>query len=85
MNFINLTTAYSSKRAKETGIRKVVGGLSRQLFIQFLCESIVMCVFAFFIALVIVQSVLPEILIIGDFKMESSLSFWSCILKDTVC
>jgi len=40
INFMNLSTARSEKRAKEVGIRKAVGSLRLQLIAQFLCESV---------------------------------------------
>ncbi|AYB29509.1 ABC transporter permease [Chryseolinea soli] len=59
INFINLTVARSVKRAKEIGIRKVVGSSRRQLVIQFLGESFVFCLVAFTLSIVVVQLVLP--------------------------
>lgn len=59
INFINLTVARSLKRAKEIGVRKVVGGDRTQLIMQFLGESFVLCSIAFALAIVIVQAVLP--------------------------
>ncbi|MEO8823746.1 MAG: ABC transporter permease [Ginsengibacter sp.] len=59
INFVNLTVARSLKRAKEIGIRKVVGGNRKQLIMQFLGESFVLCLIAFLMALAIVQLVLP--------------------------
>jgi len=59
INFVNLTVARSVKRAKEIGIRKVIGGTRKQLMIQFLSESFVLCVVAFSFAIVIVAIVLP--------------------------
>jgi len=59
INFINLTVARSLKRAKEIGVRKVVGGGRIQLIIQFLGESFLLCFAAFIFALVIVQLTLP--------------------------
>ncbi|HWB23827.1 MAG TPA: ABC transporter permease, partial [Chitinophagaceae bacterium] len=59
INFINLTVAHSLKRAKEIGIRKVVGSVRRQLVIQFLSESFVLSFIAFVFAAVMVQLVLP--------------------------
>jgi putative ABC transport system permease protein len=47
INFINLTTARSAERAKEVGIRKVVGALKTQLSKQFIGESIILCLIAF--------------------------------------
>ncbi len=59
INFVNLTIARSVKRAKEIGIRKVVGGERRQLTLQFLGESLLLCLFAFSLAILIVLLVLP--------------------------
>ncbi len=54
INFMNLTTARSSSRAKEVGIRKVLGTEKRSLIYQFLTESTLISVLALFIALVFV-------------------------------
>jgi len=59
INFINLTIARSVRRAKEIGIRKVIGGERKQLIMQFLGESFLLCFFAFVFAIVLVQLVLP--------------------------
>lgn len=59
INFVNLTIARSVRRAKEIGIRKVVGGERKQLIIQFLGESFLLCFFAFSFAILIVQLILP--------------------------
>ncbi|MEP7253406.1 MAG: FtsX-like permease family protein, partial [Ginsengibacter sp.] len=59
INFVNLTVARSVKRAKEIGIRKVVGGERKQLIFQFLGESFFLCIIAFLLAIAIVQITLP--------------------------
>jgi putative ABC transport system permease protein len=59
INFINLTVARSVKRAKEIGIRKVVGGERKQLIMQFLGESFLLCLIAFALAIGIVELILP--------------------------
>ena len=59
INFVNLTVARSVKRAKEIGIRKVIGGERSQLIIQFLGESFILCFIAFILAIGMVQLVLP--------------------------
>lgn len=59
INFINLSTAGASKRAKEVGIRKVAGSGRFQLIKQFLSESILITLFALLIAFVIVKLALP--------------------------
>jgi len=58
-NFINLTTARSSERAKEVGIRKVVGAEKFQLTKQFLSESILICLMAFVLAVLLCALALP--------------------------
>ena len=59
INFVNLTVARSLKRSKEIGIRKVIGGDRKQLIIQFLGESFLLCLVAFSVSLLIVQLILP--------------------------
>jgi len=59
INFMNLTTARSATRAKEVGIRKVTGATRLQLISQFLIESIFISIIALFIALVIIELLLP--------------------------
>lgn len=59
INFVNLTVARSIKRAKEIGVRKVVGGNRKQLIIQFLGESYILSFAAFNIAILLVVLVLP--------------------------
>jgi putative ABC transport system permease protein len=60
INFMNLSTARSEKRAKEVGIRKVSGALKKSLIAQFLVESILISMIAGFIAVGIVQLALPS-------------------------
>ncbi len=55
INFMNLSTARSEKRAREVGIRKVVGALRNSLIWQFLVESVFIALIAGIIALIIVQ------------------------------
>lgn len=59
INFMNLSTARSAGRAKEVGIRKVLGTEKKNLITQFLTESTLMAVIAMFIALVIAYLTLP--------------------------
>jgi putative ABC transport system permease protein len=59
INFINLATARSAQRAKEVGIRKVVGSKKKQLLRQFLTESIVFASIAILVALILVELFLP--------------------------
>jgi len=55
INFMNLSTARSEKRAKEVGIRKVVGAEKKSLIAQFIGESIVLAFLAGILALIIVE------------------------------
>src|SRR3982751_2477191 len=55
INFMNLSTARSEKRAKEVGIRKVVGAQKASLIMQFIGESILLALLAFILALGIVE------------------------------
>jgi predicted permease len=59
INFVNLTVARSLKRAKEIGIRKVIGGDRKQLIVQFLGESFLLSLVAFVGAVGLVELVLP--------------------------
>jgi putative ABC transport system permease protein len=59
VNFVNLATARSSGRAKEVGIRKVLGSFRRDLIGQFLLESLVFSLIAFLFAVLLVRLALP--------------------------
>ncbi|WP_222930332.1 ABC transporter permease [Larkinella punicea] len=59
INFMNLSTARSEKRAKEVGIRKAIGSLRSQLISQFFSESLLVVAIAFVISLLLVQLMLP--------------------------
>ncbi|TWR31366.1 FtsX-like permease family protein [Mucilaginibacter pallidiroseus] len=59
INFINLTTARSVERAKEVGIRKVVGALKGELAGQFLGESVLICLMAFVLTIILSVVLLP--------------------------
>lgn len=59
INFMNLSTARSSKRSAEVGVRKVLGAEKQSLVRQFLGESLLMALIAFVFAMVITQLLLP--------------------------
>jgi ABC-type antimicrobial peptide transport system permease subunit len=59
INFMNLSTARSQKRAREVGVRKAIGSARKQLIIQFLAESVVFAFLAFILAVILVQLALP--------------------------
>ena len=80
INFMNLSTARSSKRAKEVGLRKVVGAPRSQIIRQFFVESILLTVIALVLSFVIVYLLLPEFndlsgKTIDMFKADTSLFF----------
>ncbi len=58
-NFINLTTAFSLQRAKEIGVRKVLGASKNQLVIQFFTDAALLCLVAFVLALMFAVFLLP--------------------------
>ncbi|MEL6559425.1 MAG: ABC transporter permease [Bacteroidota bacterium] len=60
INFMNLSTAKSTERGKEVGIRKVLGSEKKQLVSQFLTESIILTLISMIIALVATYLLLPE-------------------------
>ena len=61
INYMNLTTASASNRAKEVGLRKVVGAKRIHLIYQFLGESIFMSLFALVLSLIVVKMTLPAL------------------------
>lgn len=60
INFMNLTTARAVKRAKEVGVRKVIGARKNQLVHQFIGESVLLSVFSALAAILVVVIVLPQ-------------------------
>jgi len=81
INFINLATARASQRAKEVGIRKVVGSDKKQLLRQFLIESIVFAAIAICVALLLVELFLPvfNTLVGKDYSLSAFVS-WTFVL-----
>ena len=59
-NFINLTTAFSLKRAREIGVRKVLGATRHQLSRQFFMDALFVCLVAYCLALAMAALLLPE-------------------------
>ncbi|MET3126050.1 ABC-type antimicrobial peptide transport system permease subunit [Arcicella rosea] len=69
INFMNLSTARSEKRAKEVGVRKAIGSARSQLIIQFLSESLLVVTFAFVFSIILVEIALPFFNEVADKKM----------------
>jgi putative ABC transport system permease protein len=59
INFVNLTTARSAERAREVGVRKVVGAPRTLLARQFIIESVLLCMVAFVVAVILVALLIP--------------------------
>ena len=79
INFMNLSTARSEKRAKEVGIRKAIGSLRSQLIRQFFAESLLVSVFAFILSLILVQLIIPSFNEVADKKISilwTNYFFW---------
>ncbi len=87
INFMNLSTARSEKRAKEVGIRKTVGSLRSQLIRQFLSESVLVAFISFVFSIIFVLLLLPLFNKLADKDIGlpwSSALFWLITLIFTV-
>ncbi|HYJ64250.1 MAG TPA: ABC transporter permease [Parafilimonas sp.] len=80
INFMNLTTAHSANRAKEVGIRKVLGTEKKNLITQFLFESTLTVFISLIIAIVIVYAVLPLFNDVATKQMTTQSLFTPYIL-----
>jgi ABC-type antimicrobial peptide transport system permease subunit len=79
INFMNLATARSEKRAREVGIRKTLGSLRWQLIKQFFAESYLVVLLAFVLSLILVVVLLPMFNDVAGKKIEifwASPMFW---------
>jgi len=87
INFMNLSTARSEKRAKEVGIRKTVGSVRSQLIGQFLSESVLVAFVSFIFAVLLVVLLMPLFNKLADKSMElpwGSSIFWMVALVFTL-
>lgn len=83
INFMNLSTARSEKRAREVGVRKAVGSLRGQLVGQFFSESFLVVFIAFVIAVALAQLAMPYFNNVADKKMAilwANPVFWALAL-----
>jgi putative ABC transport system permease protein len=86
INFMNLSTARSEKRAREVGIRKAIGSQRRSLILQFLVESVVITFIAFLFSLLFVQLTIPAFNTLTKTTISipySKIIFW-CIMMGYV-
>ncbi|HYK44373.1 MAG TPA: ABC transporter permease [Parafilimonas sp.] len=91
INFINLTTARSEKRAKEVGVRKAIGSQKKDLIIQFLSESFLLTLIAFIFSVLFVQLALPLFNTLTETQISipsSTAGFWllmaACVLTTSL-
>ena len=80
INFMNLSTARSGKRAKEVGVRKVTGASRKMLISQFLTESVIQSFIALFLAFILVELFLPGF----NNIMETELDLFNGHLYETI-
>ncbi len=83
INFVNLTTARSEKRAREVGVRKAIGSERKDLIFQFLIESTMLTAMAFGLALIFVQLALPAFNALTGDQLSipfSSTGFWGMMM-----
>jgi len=80
INFMNLATARSGKRAKEVGVRKVTGASRKMLIFQFLTESITQSFIALFLAFILVELFLPGF----NNIMQTNINLFNNHLQQTV-
>jgi len=79
INFMNLSTARSEKRAREVGVRKAIGSMRRQLIYQFFTESLLVSLLSFIMALLLLTAIMPFFNGLSDKKMPlpfSNIAFW---------
>ncbi len=72
INFVNLATAQSVQRAKEVGVKKVMGAYKRQLLGQFLVECAFQSIVALFLSVILIEILLPSF----NTQFHVTLSFW---------
>jgi putative ABC transport system permease protein len=80
MNFMNLSTARSAKRAKEVGLRKTLGSQRSQLVYQFLMESLIIALFAIILAVAVTVIGLPSFNSLAEKSIGYSILFHPAIL-----
>jgi putative ABC transport system permease protein len=87
INFMNLSTARSERRAKEVGIRKSIGSVRGQLVRQFFGESLLVAILSFILALLLVQLTLPLLNGVADKNISlpwATYQFWLVAFSFTI-
>jgi putative ABC transport system permease protein len=89
INFMNLATARSEKRAREVGVRKVLGAAKQNLIFQFIGESILMAVLSAILAVIIMLLVLPAFNLLTQkdltLRLTDPLHFTALIVITLIC
>jgi len=82
INFVNLSTARSERRAREVGVRKAIGSLRKDIMLQFLVEALVITLLAFGVALLLVSLALPGFNTLSGSEIDipwSNAWFWTAM------
>ncbi|HRI20154.1 MAG TPA: ABC transporter permease [Panacibacter sp.] len=83
INYVNLTTAKASLRAKEVSVRKIIGAQKKQLFFQFIAESLTISLLSLFVTLLLIQLCLPAFDTVTEKHFElplTSVTMWQVLL-----
>ncbi|UZR97650.1 ABC transporter permease [Chondrinema litorale] len=84
INFINLTTAQAGKRAKEVGVRKVMGSSRKQLIFQFMGESFTLTLVATILSVVLTSILLPYLKTLLEINLDEQLLFSNDVILGLV-
>ena len=87
INYVNLTTAKASLRAKEVSVRKIVGAKRGHLFFQFIAESLTISMLALVITILLIKLCLPAFIAVTEKHFElqvTSVSLWKVLLGSLV-
>jgi ABC-type antimicrobial peptide transport system permease subunit len=83
INYVNLTTAKASLRAKEVSVRKIVGAQRGNLFAQFIAESLTISLLSLIVTIILIQICLPAFNAVTEKHFElplTSISMWQILL-----
>ena len=80
MNYMNLATARSAKRAREVGMRKVVGSRRGPLVIQFLSESVIFTIISLIISIILIVILLPKFNLLAGKSFDLHVIFSPAVL-----
>lgn len=84
MNYMNLSTARSTRRAREVGLRKVVGSRRGPLVAQFLSESVVLTIISLIISVVLLIILLPKFNILAGKSFDLSILFSPVVIVSII-